>query len=357
MSSRAVSTGAVTPGSVHVVLPAGVDDPRRPSGGNVYDRRVCRDLAAAGWSVHEHPVTGSWPRPATDDLAGLQAVLSACPDRAVVLVDGLVGSAAPQVLVPQADRLRLVLLVHLPLDGEAAAGEDAVLTAAAAVVTSSPWARNRLLERLPALDGRLHVAEPGVDRSPAAPGSADGGSLLCVAAVAPHKGHDLLLSALADLTDLSWRCTCVGSLERDAGFADRMRARAGTEGLAGRVLFRGPLTGAALEAAYADADVLVHPSRGETYAMVVTEALARGLPVVATAVGGLPETLRGAGGPLPGLLVPPEDPAALTRALRHWLQDAELRRRLRAAAGRRRPGLAGWSQTADRLARVLAAAR
>ncbi len=57
-------------------------------------------------------------------------------------------------------------------------------------------------------------------------------------------------------------------------------------------------------------------SRAETYGMVVTEALARGLPVIATEVGGVPEALgEGADGSRPGLLVPPDDPAALAAAL------------------------------------------
>ena len=76
--------------------------------------------------------------------------------------------------------------------------------------------------------------------------------------------------------------------------------------------------------------------------MVVTEALARGLPVVAADVGGVPEALgRGADGIRPGLLVPPEDPAALGAALRAWLGDAELRGRLRRAARERRESLPG----------------
>ena len=101
--------------------------------------------------------------------------------------------------------------------------------------------------------------------------------------------------------------------------------------------FTGPRTGADLAAAYAAADVLVLASRGETYGMVVTEALARGLPVIATAVGGLPEALgRGPGGDLPGLLVPPDDPAALAAALRRWLGEPDLRQRLRQSAAERR---------------------
>ncbi len=48
--------------TVHVVVPEGIDDPARPSGGNTYDRRVCRGLAGLGWVVHEHAVPGAWPR-------------------------------------------------------------------------------------------------------------------------------------------------------------------------------------------------------------------------------------------------------------------------------------------------------
>ncbi len=54
---------AVAVTAVHVVVPEGIDDPARPSGGNAYDRHVCRGLAATGWTVHEHAVAGSWPRP------------------------------------------------------------------------------------------------------------------------------------------------------------------------------------------------------------------------------------------------------------------------------------------------------
>jgi len=96
-------------------------------------------------------------------------------------------------------------------------------------------------------------------------------------------------------------------------------------------------------------------SRAETYGMVVTEALAHGLPVIATAVGGLPEALgHGATGIRPGLLVPPGDQAALTAALCDWLSDADLRQRLRRVARERRTTLSGWSATTDRISRVLA---
>jgi glycosyltransferase involved in cell wall biosynthesis len=89
--------------------------------------------------------------------------------------------------------------------------------------------------------------------------------------------------------------------------------------------------------------------------MVISEALAHGLPVVVTEVGGVTEALGyGANRSRPGLLVPPDDPAALAAALRAWLTDAELRRRLRHTARTRRESLHGWSNTAAILADVLA---
>jgi glycosyltransferase involved in cell wall biosynthesis len=330
-------------GLLHVVLPNDIDDPATPSGGNAYDRRVCETLAAQGFSVSEHPVSGSWPRPSAADRAGVAAVLGALPDHALVLLDGLVASTVPEVLVPQASRLRLVVLVHMPLGDDA---EAEALAAASAIVTTSGWTRTRLLERYGLPAGRVHVATPGVRPARLASYSEAGGNLLCVAAVTPGKGHDVLVAALGMVADLDWTCTCVGSLTRDPGFVVALRDSA--KPLGDRFRLVGPRTGAALDDAYAAADLLVLASRGETYGMVVTEASARGVPVLATAVGGVPEALGGA-----GVLVAPEDPGALAGALRQWLSDDALRRRLRRAARDRRTGLTGWDVTAGRIAAVL----
>ena len=351
--------------TVHAVLPDGIDDPSRPSGGNVYDRRLCSGLASRGWVVHEHAVRGFWARPDAGSLAGLAGIVQRIPEDAVVLLDGLVALAAPEVLVPHADRLRLVVLVHMPLGHrppedeaeEVRTRERAVLSAAAAVVTTSAWCRHRLLELYQLSAERIHVAEPGVDTAALATGTAGGGALLCVAAVTFDKGHDVLLDALATISDLSWHCVCVGSLDRDPAFAESLRRRSLDGRLGDRVDFPGPRTGADLDRSYAAADLAVLASRAETYGMVVAEALARGLPVVAAEVGGLPETLgQDAEGIRPGLLVPPDDAVALGEALRAWLDDPGLRRRLRAAAHKRRDLLPGWSITTSQVAGVLAGA-
>jgi len=345
-----------------MVVPEGVDDPARPSGGNTFDRRLREGLAAAGFAVYVHAVPGSWPRPDAPSHAALAAAVGQIPAGAVVLLDGLVASPAPDVLVPQARRLRLVALVHMPLglgttDNGAREREGAVLSAAASVVTTSAWSRRVLLELYSLPGDRVHVAEPGADAADLAPGTATAGALLSVAAVIPGKGHDVLLDALTMLAGLRWHCLCVGSLERDPSYAESLRRRVLDGGMEGRVRFSGPQSEADLASSYGAADVLVLPSRAETYGMVVTEALARGLPVVAANVGGVPEALgHGADGTRPGLLVPADDPAALRDALRAWLEDVDLRRRLRRAARERRASLSRWSTTTSLVADVLVGA-
>jgi hypothetical protein len=300
---------------VHVVVPEGIDDGRRPSGGNAYDRRVCDGLRGRGWTVHEHPV-GRWPGVDAAAHDRLARVLRDVPDGATVLVDGLVGSAASVQLAAAAPRLRAVLLVHLPLGvcGDAAtrAAEHAALMCVAAVVTPSRWTRSWLLDRYGLSTTAVHVAVPGVDPAPLASGTPSGGRLLCVAAVTPLKGHDLLMAALASVDDLPWRCTFVGSLEVDAAFARAVQDATDAAGIGDRVVFTGPLGADGLARAYAGADLLVLGSRAESWGMVAAEALARGMPVLGPDVGGLPEAVGAAiDGVVPGLLVPRDSSAAL----------------------------------------------
>ncbi|MGC9441067.1 glycosyltransferase family 4 protein [Streptomyces sp. WG5] len=350
--------------SVHFVMPGGVDDPAAPSGGNAYDRRVRLDLPGFGWRVRGLPVAGDWPRPDGGARAELVRVLRRLPDGAVVLLDGLVACGVPEIVVPESGRLRMAVLVHLPLGDETgldpavAAGLDAreraVLRAVPAVVATSDWAVRRLVSHHGLDPGRVHAAVPGADIAPLAPGTDGVSRLLCVAAVTPRKGQHRLVEALATVTDPRWSCVCVGGLGHDPEYVDRLRALIARHRLEGRLVLTGPRAGAELDATYSTADLMVLTPYAETYGMAVTEALARGIPVLATDVGGLPEAVgRAPDGGVPGLLVPPEDPAALAAGLRDWFGEADLRRRLKAAARGRRAALNGWATTAQSLAAVL----
>ncbi|MET7699382.1 glycosyltransferase family 4 protein [Streptomyces sp. NPDC005485] len=351
--------------TVHFVMPAGVDDLAAPSGGNAYDRRLCLDLPGFGWQVRRLPVAGEWPRPGAAARTELARTLRDLPDGTVVLLDGLVACGVPEVIVPEAERLSLAVLVHLPLGDErglapaVAAELDALerttLRAVPAVVATSDWAVRRLVAHHGLAPERVHVAAPGADIAPLAPGTDGVSRLLCVAAVTPRKGQHRLVEALAAVTDLPWSCVCVGALTQDPAYVAELRALIEKFGLGDRLHLVGAQAGAALDASYAAADLMVLTSYAETYGMAVTEALARGIPVLATDVGGLPEAVgRAPDGGVPGILVPPEDPAALAAELRGWFGEADVRRRLKAAARGRRAALDGWATTARSLAGVLA---
>ncbi len=348
---------------VHVVVPEGFDDPGQPTGGNIYDRRACAGLAEAGWDVLVTRVAAAWPVPGPGARADLARSMSAIPDGETVLIDGLIASPAAAQLLPHTSRIRMTVLLHMPLataldrhhDASTQRSERAVLRAATGVVTTSDWTRQQVLTRYAIPAHRVHVARPGADRvdAPARPAR---GHLICVGVLGRHKGQDLLVEALADLAERDWHCVLAGPLDRDPGFVERLQTRIRRLGYGHRVLLSGVLTGAALSHAYTTADLLVAPSRSETYGMAVTEALAHGLPVIAAAVGGLPEALGStADGTRPGQLVPPGDPAALAAALGDWLGDERHRHRLRAAARQRRATLPGWDQTTQAIANALTA--
>src|SRR5690348_1291096 len=348
---------------VHVVVPEGFDNPGRPTGGNIYDRRICAGLAEAGWDVLVTTVAAAWPVPGPGARADLARIVSAIPDGETVLIDGLIASPAAAQLLPHAGRLRMTVLLHMPVatvpgthhDASAERSELAVLRAATGVVVTSDWTRRQVLTRYEIPACRVHVARPGADRV-AAPARPVRGQLICVGVLGRHKGQDVLVEALAGLADRDWHCVLAGPLDRDPDFVEQLQARITRLGYGHRIRLTGVLTGPALSHAYTTADLLVAPSRSETYGMTVTEALAHGLPVIAAAVGGLPEALGAtADGARPGQLVPPGDPAALAAALGDWLDDERHRHRLRAAARQRRSTLRGWEQTTQEVADALTA--
>lgn len=156
--------------------------------------------------------------------------------------------------------------------------------------------------------------------------------------LAAHKGVDVLLDAVAgdDRLDL----VVAGDGPDRAALEARARA------LGDRVRFAGPLDGDDLVAFYRGLDVLAVPSREtpgwvEQFGRVAVEAMACGVPVVATSTGALPDVVGGA-----GLLVPPDDAAALRAALVRVLEEDGLAERLR-ADGAERAAACSWASVAQ----------
>jgi glycosyltransferase involved in cell wall biosynthesis len=330
-----------------------------PTGGYAYDRRIIDGLRRRGWRVDVPPMEGSFPFPTDAARRAAQDALAAVPDDRLVLVDGLAFGALPDEAALHARRLRLVALVHHPLGAEtgldpaaAAALEQSERRALAharhVVVTSDATAQ--MLEAFAVTRNRVSVVNPGTDPAEEARGS--GGSavhLLCVATLIPRKGHALLIRALASLRDLPWVLRCVGSADRDETTAGELQRLIVQEQLADRMTLAGERSGDALAAEYHTTDVFVLPTLYEGYGMVVAEALARGLPVVATRTGAIASLVDEDS----GLVVPPGDVHALAEALSQIIADSAVRARLTAGARRARRRLPTWEHAASQMAGVL----
>jgi len=146
--------------------------------------------------------------------------------------------------------------------------------------------------------------------------------------VEPDKGADDALSALVALRVAvpGASIAFLGPVDADEDWVVRLRLRAATLGLSESVRFLGPRAEAApLLPAF---DLILHPSRHEALPRVLIEALFAAVPIVATAVGGIPEVIVSGES---GLLVPPGDPVALGRAAARLASDPALRARLTGA--------------------------
>lgn len=329
------------------------------TGGSLYDRRSVSGLRRRGWVVDVVELDASFPYPTPAAMAHAARALAAVRDGTIVIVDSLALGAMPDLVVREASRLRIVALVHLPLaatsdlDRDTAArfdeGERRALGAAALVIVTGN-ATLPLIAKYALPPERVVVAEPGTDRAPLARGSTGNHlELLSVATLNPEKGHEMLLAALAAVRNVEWRLTCAGSLTRHPDTTVRVRTTIVRLGLEDRVSLAGDLDGPALEACYDRADVFVLATRQETYGMAVAEAVAHGLPVVATMTGAIPELL----GDGAGLFVPVGDAPALVAALARVLGDAALRTRLAEGARRMRDKLPTWDETSGRIAAAL----
>ncbi|MGM0586113.1 MAG: glycosyltransferase family 4 protein [Pseudomonadota bacterium] len=327
-----------------------------PTGGYGYARRLIEAAPRAGWRIAPLSLPAGFPEPTGAEVEQALAALEAT--RGPVLADGLAFGALPAERLSPGLRARLVTLCHHPLGletglpaGRAArllASEARALAAAAQVVATSHTTARALRDRLGVPAEKITVAPPGFDPAPPAPRRGDPPVILGVGAIIPRKGWDVLADALAELTSRPWRATIAGAADRAPETAARLRARLAGHGLKERVSLPGGVEAGALDALYAQADLFCLPSLHEGYGMVIGEAMRRGLPVVSTTAGAIPEAADGA-----ARLVPPGDPKALAAALAGLLDSPLARDALAAASRRRAERLPGWDDVARIVGGVL----
>jgi glycosyltransferase involved in cell wall biosynthesis len=332
-----------------------------PTGGYAYDRRMIAELRGRGWHIDVLDLGEGFPDPSPQTRADALAALRTTKGRGPLVIDGLALGILPEAPVALAGRRPVIALVHHPLACETGlsperaaalqASEQAALAAVAHVVATSETTAALLAADYAVPPVRISVAPPGCDREPRAIGSDNNGTvnLLAVGSLVPRKGYDTLLAALAPLRDLPWHLTIVGDPTRSPGTAEALMKQAHSLGLDHKVTFAGAVPEAVLAERYAAADLFVLASRFEGYGMAFTEALVRGVPVIATSGGAVASTVP----PGCGLLVPPDDVAALSQALSVAIIDRERRRAWSEAAWTAGQRFPTWEASADIFAAAL----
>jgi glycosyltransferase involved in cell wall biosynthesis len=346
-----VALGFAVPGSLD-----------QPTGGYVYDRRVVAALRGLGCDVHVIDLGEGFPYPDPAVRSGALARLREVPPGRPIVIDGLALGVLPDAAQALAATHRVIALVHHPLALETgiapesavafAASERAALAVVRHVVVTSPSTRRALIADYDVADTSISVALPGNDRVAAtAKPRHETVALLAVGSVVPRKGYDVLIDALAVISDPDWRLVIAGDRTRDVATADALAAQIAARGLGERVRVLGAVGEGALAALHRDADVFVLASRYEGYGMAFAAAISHGLPVVGTRAGAIPETVP----PGAGILVAPDDAAALAAALRAMIADPQVRESHAAAARAAAARLPDWDMTARTFLLVLEA--
>lgn len=298
-----------------------------------------------------------FPAPSARETILTGDAFATLPPDLPVIVDGFVmGALEPAEFA----RLRapVVAMIHHPLALETGLTPDRAawlrrtertnLQRAGHVIVPSPRTREDLITGYGVPEAKITVALPGVPQPLGPRDPVDPPMILAVGTLVPRKGHDVLLDALARLTDLSWQAVVAGA-PRDPETAAALQTQADRLGLSARVRFVGEVSEAALSKLYRSAGIFALATRLEGYGMVFAEALSHGLPIVSCRNTAIPDTVPDAA----GALVPTDDSLAFAAALRRLLTDPAARAEAEAGARVAGAALPRWADTARAMAEAL----
>jgi len=339
------------------VIPGSLDT---PTGGYRYDRLIVENLISIGLDVKVLSLDGNFPFPSNAKKAAALKQIQQTNGHDIAVVDGLAGGAHPDMLDALSQKSAVIALVHHPLCLENGldpsdahsleVSEKEGLQHCACVITTSPATSDTVNKRFGYDAKKIRCVLPGVDRGKQAQAQTGKTThLLCVGSVIERKGHHYLVNALAKLKGLDWKLDCVGMNTLDPELFETITASLVNNGLSGRIRFHGAVEEETLERFYQLAHCFVLPSLYEGYGMAYAEAIVRGLPVIGTTAGAIPDTVP----PNCGLLIEPENTKELENALRTIISDASVRENLRLASLDAADTFPTWQRSAESFVDIL----
>ena len=323
----------------------------RRTGGFIYEATVLDQLNAMGCQTAHLILPDSFPNPTPTDMERALDALRAVPETQPIIVDGLVfGAIDPAGLATV--NAPLIAMIHHPLGLETGLSDDessfllqneaAAIRHADHIMVPSPHTRDILVRDFGADPARTTIALPGFKRPQMAHAPADPPLILSVGLLTERKGHDVLIDALSQITDLAWQAEIVGK-DHDRKTATTLREQVHRLDLTDRVRFMGELDEDTLAQRFSAASIFALATRYEGYGMVLSEAMLYGLPIVSCSVGAVPDTVGNS-----GILVPVDDATAFADALRQLLTVSDTYTSFQAKALIRAKALPTWEETAQK---------
>ncbi len=319
------------------------------TGGYIYDRTLFDGLRAAGREMALVGLGTTFPVPTEPDMTDAAKKLHDLPADYPVIIDGLAFGALDRDLVAGITA-PIVAMIHHPLAYESGISETEKtrlfalerdnLTHAAHILAPSPHTKQMLTEHYGVSPDRITIARPGTKKPQTAAKPVDPPLILSVGIQVPRKGHDVLLTALAQIKDHDWQAVIAGGIQNDAHASELSRLVQKLD-LSDRVRLAGRVPRAELARLYSEATIFALATRYEGYGIVFDEAMAHGLPIVTCNVGAVPDTVA----PDAGRLVPPDDPTAFADALQNLLTEHNLRSDMSAASAKAGAALPTWDAT------------
>ena len=321
------------------------------TGGYHYNRRLIAELKKLGIDINTLSLSERFPFPNDDALEHARKSIALIPDGSVVIIDGLAFGAMERISEAEKDRLFLIALVHHPLALETGltesqrkfltSSETQALRFTRAVIVTSQNTCKVLVKDYSVPKSKITVALPGTKKYPFAKCQGKPVKLLTVATLTKRKGHDVLIDALKNLKNLQWEARFIGEKNLDPVWANLVEKKVRSTRLSDRITITGAVSDLFVE--YQSADIFVLPSRFEGYGMVLAEAIANGLPIIASNAGAIPDVAPKSA----SILIPPDDSAALAKALGKVITDSDLRKKMQLNACRAAKDLPSWSQCAE----------
>jgi len=333
-----------------------------PTGGYRYDKAILAEWERAAIEYELISLEGNYPLPADNEKAAAVAKIETFADADAAVIDGLAGGVLPEFIAALGKHMPVVSLLHHPLCLETGLAEDTAksleeserqgLQYVAHVVTTSPETRRTVHQLFDFPLEKISSVLPGVNREPPSLGSGESSKkLLCVGSIIKRKGHMILVEALSKLKHLDWHLDCMGAMDFDEKLIEQVKACIDQYGLDDRITLHGPVSDDVLREAYTHADLFVLPSLYEGYGMVYAEAIVRGLPVIGTIAGAIPDTVP----ETCGILVEPENAGALAKAIEEILSNPDLLAKYKQGAIEAEPTFPTWAKSADAFYEILEA--